>query len=515
MSEHSSRPSNEATTAVIKVDADAKEQANSLKNEIDWWESTLRCAPGTLRKAPVKEHKEINAMVEPITFAWIMTQVLSGALAWLGSKAMDNVFGNGGSRTNEIFNDITRDIERVVDKRFTEHELAQLEASIKTITGNLRVFNNTPSQARIDEAVGETIRADSYVNSFFKNTRAVLVYRYKVILGTLKIQAHQTRMKYLYDEGVRTNRQDLIAESEGEINNILDVINIYASGYLSECWVEWNASRFSALFKLWAKVWLYAFDSKNYNTWTEKYDEASRVLEKRKEEEFSKLRDEHIVPVVHEFIFPLVRQRFFLEILLDAFKDIKKRRPNYYEIKDFAELVNVNKLSLDASANADWEKADKLIRNKLNASATHVLDEAVSTISLLDSKGVRGVGDEKSRGENTERLSTLSSEPKQPALVAEFARASLNFNQPSPADEKNHILLRATRQLLEKLGAQNFDLYATCAAQLAEYEKPNRVLSYEDSTALQKIHDQLQQALQGLASKEKVGSDTVPSALTS
>ncbi len=369
-----------STTTTNSKKPDAKELSKFREKEVEWWESILHYAPGTLKKltpltspALLRDHKLTHGsvlMVEPFTFTWVLASLAAGAIAWVGGKIMDNVFGN---RNDQIFDILTHAIEKIIDKRFTEHEIADLGTFISNITGNLRVFNNTPNQARIDEAITQTINAESYISNFFKEEREVLVYRYKVVLGMLTLQAHQTQMKYWYDEGVRTNQNDLIVRSYGEINNILKVISTYATGYLSQCWVSWNAKRFSELFKIpFVSNWYYGFEGNGIDTGTSNKDEAIRVLENHKEKEFFKLRDEHIVPVVNEFIFPLIRQKIFLETLSQVFNEIKKRPPNYYEIKEYAELIDVNSRSLYGN---DWDQAEKLMRDKLNATLTHTLDE--------------------------------------------------------------------------------------------------------------------------------------------
>ena len=336
--------------------------------------------PGLLDEFSLEEAK-LTMAVEPFTWTWVLASLAAGVLSWIGSKLMDQIFGSSGD--NGVFEEMVRSVERIVDLRFTQYEMAELENQTSSIVDNLRVFNNTPSISRIDIILTKIIDAENFCLSHFKDTRGVLSFRHHLMLAGLRLQAHQDRMKLLYDQGVREGRQDLINESYGEIKNIQDVLGAYKQGgdprgEIENAWSKWNVSRFGELFKAPGLPFFYTFAGNAQNTQETDYDAAYRVRAAHINRESRQIFRDVLLPWTIKLKNPMWRQWFYLERITVAFDELRHRRPNYYELESFARLIRIETRSLDLE---DWDDADQMIRDELRRSSS--LDNETSNVSAI------------------------------------------------------------------------------------------------------------------------------------
>lgn len=364
-----------------------KAEKNALAEELTFYESALHLPPDSLTTIP-----KLELTVELFSWYFVVKNLGAAAIAWAGTQALNAAFGSTDGELKRVTHNILKAVEQIVDQRFTQHELATLEAYIKSIVSNIRVFNNTPSEEFINRAIDKAIDAKAFADSHFKDLRATLSFRSVTVLAPLRVSVHQARMKHLYDEGKRRNLEYLIELSYGEINNVIDALKTMAHPpYPSDAWSIWNRSRFSELEQIpfftsqgdAAVGWQYTFDGQLFKLSTKKYSEARRLWNQHMSNEYSQLSKEHVLPYVETLRIPFLRQLIYLKRIKRVFEDVKKHPPNYYNLKEYRELINLDSLPyIDNVGNFKkiWDDAENVMRAKAAESVSEM--RAVLTRSV-------------------------------------------------------------------------------------------------------------------------------------
>ncbi|EXJ90402.1 hypothetical protein A1O1_03503 [Capronia coronata CBS 617.96] len=95
-----------------------------------------------------KSHVDGDAIVrliEPFTMSWVLVKIADGAIAWVGSKIMDRLFGGGSKSAGTLSQESIQQIAAAFQQILEAQRLQDAKTRLDAIQTNILEYNNSPT----------------------------------------------------------------------------------------------------------------------------------------------------------------------------------------------------------------------------------------------------------------------------------------------------------------------------------------------------------------------------------